>query len=51
MKVDEEEGEEEDVTEDDEFVLCAVLRGMNMRVTSSEFIECNPPCPVSPGFH
>ena len=48
--VDEEEEAVEDV-EDEELVLCALLRGMNMRVTSSAFIECNPPCPASPGFH
>ena len=50
---EEEEGAVEDVedVEDEELVLCAVLRGMNMRVTSSAFIECNPPCPASPGFH
>lgn len=42
---------DEDEDEDDEFVLCALLRGMNILVTSSAFIECKPPCPVSPGFH
>ncbi len=47
---EDEEGAVEDV-EDEEFVLCALLRGMNIRVTSSAFIECNRPCPASPGSH
>ena len=49
--VAEEEEEEEGAVEGEEFVLCALLRGMNMRVTSSAFIEWNPPCPASLGFH
>lgn len=52
VTVEEEEVEDADAAiEDEEFVLCALLRGMNIRVTSSAFIECNPPCPASPGFH
>lgn len=51
VNVDEEEDDEDDATEDEELVLCAGLRGMNILVTSSALIECKPPCPVSPGFH
>lgn len=50
VNVDEED-EEDDAIEDEEFVLCVVLRGMKILVTSSAFIECRPPCPVSVGFH
>lgn len=49
VEEEEEEGAVEDV-EDEELVLCALRRGMNMRVTSSAFIEFNPR-PASPGFH
>lgn len=52
VKVDEEvaEGVDEAV-EEEEFVLCALLRGMSIRVTSSAFIACKPVCVASPGFH
>ena len=48
---DEDEDEDDDVTEDEEFVLCTLLRGMNIRVTSSALMEFRPPCPPSPLFH
>lgn len=51
VNVEDEDDDEDDGTEDEEFVLCAPLRGMNILVTSSAFIACNAPCPVSPGFH
>lgn len=52
VNVDEEDAEDEDeAVDEEEFVLCALLRGMKMRVTSSAFIACKPPCAASPGFH
>lgn len=52
VNVDEEDAEEEDeAVDEEEFVLCALLRGINIRVTSSAFIACKPPCAASPGFH
>lgn len=47
----EEEDDEEEPIDDEEFVLCALLRGVNIRVTSSAFIGFNPPWPLLPGFH
>lgn len=32
-------------SDDDELARCALFRGMNMRATSSGFIELRPPCP------
>ena len=46
-----EELEDEVVVEDEELVRCALLRGINMRVTSSAPIEFNAPCPPSLVFH
>lgn len=46
-----EEEDEEEPIDDEEFVLCALLRGVNIRVTSSAFIEFSPPWPLVPGFH
>lgn len=46
-----EELEDEDVAEDEELVRCALLRGINIRVTSSAPIGFNAPCPPSLVFH
>lgn len=42
------EVDELDPMEEDELDLCRVFRGINMRETSSGFIEDKPPCPPSP---
>jgi len=49
VKVDDDE--DEDATDDEEFVLCTLFGGINMRVTSSALIGFKPPCPPLPEFH
>jgi hypothetical protein len=42
------EVDELDPTEEEEFDLCRLFRGMNIRETSSAFIEDRAPCPPLP---
>jgi hypothetical protein len=46
--VEVDEVDELDPIDEDEFDLCRVFRGMNMRETSSEFMEDSAPCPPLP---
>ena len=43
--------EEEEATEDEEFVRCTPLRFMNIRDTSSALMGSSPLCPPLPVFH
>lgn len=43
--------EDEEATEDEELVRCALLRSMNIRVTSSALMGSSPLCPPLPVFH
>jgi hypothetical protein len=40
------EAEEVEAIEEEELARWALLRGMNIRATSSAFMELRPPCPT-----
>lgn len=46
--VEVEEEDEDDAREDEELVLCRFFRGINIRDTSSAFIDVSAPCPLLP---
>lgn len=46
----EDDDDDDDAIDDEEFVRCALLRGMNIRLTSSALIVFNAPCTPLPVF-